>query len=98
MTVPVLGPGETILVLHEEGSVAPENGEVIWAPSEIKVMSTALNGAPNEVRDMWVQYMDAVKRMYPGAKLKCLNPLVVEHPDLTPETLEDIPWQFLPRR
>lgn len=93
----MLGPGEVVTVLHKEGPPTPENGEVVWAPSEIRALSV-LEGAPDSVRDLWIQYMDAVKRMYPGAKLVSLEPLRVVHSELTQELLERIPWQMLPRR
>lgn len=98
MTVPALGIGEAILVLHEEVQPTPENGEVLWAPSEIDAFHNVLEKAPQDARDMWIQYIDVVKRMYPGAKLVSISPLRIEHPDLTQEMLEAIPWKLLPRR
>ena len=97
MTAPALGPGETI-VLTDDDSPEPENGEVVWTEIEIDVLDKTLAGAPMGVVDDWMRYLDAVKRMYPGAKLVSLEPLEVEHPDLTQERLEKIPWQLLPRR
>jgi len=95
--VPSLGIGELVTVT-DDPSHEPEKGEVIWDGNEIDVMLRELQGAPERIRDMWVQYLDAVKRMYPGAKLLSLKPLRVAHPELTPEKLETIPWKDLPRR
>lgn len=71
--------------------------EVYWTEDEIEVMYARLNGAPREVIDLWIRYIDAVKRMYPGARLESVEPLRVRHPELTDEKLRRIPWQMLPR-
>jgi hypothetical protein len=90
------------VVLTEDPDPTPEKGEVVWTEEEIGVLLKVLEGLDKEheelTRSAWVQYLDAVKRMYPGAKLISLSPLVVEHPQLTPERLARIPWKFLPRR
>jgi hypothetical protein len=97
LEIPSLGIGE-LVTITDDPAHEPEKGEVIWHEDEINVMTTQLEGAPDNIRDMWVQYMDAVKRMYVGAKLISLKPLRVAHPELTPEKLETIPWKDLPRR
>lgn len=89
-------------MVTEEKDPAPEKGEVVWTEEELEVILKVLEGLDKEheelTRSAWIQYMDAVKRMYPGAKLVSIEPLVVEHPALTPEKLARIPWKFLPRR
>lgn len=95
--VPCLGIGECVTVT-EDPNTEPEKGEVLWKDKELEVMLSQLEGASEEIRNSWVQFMDAVKRMYPGAELISLDPLRVLHPDLTPQRLQSIPWQNLPRR
>lgn len=90
------------MVVTEDPQAEPEKDEVLWTEEEINVLTDLLEGVAEDQRDMvrrtWLQYVDAVKRMYRGAKLKSINPLAIEHPELTPERLQRIPWQWLPRR
>lgn len=97
LEIPSLGIGELVTVT-DDPNYAPCRGEVVWDASEIDIMLAELGEAPTNIRDMWVQYIDAVKRMYRGAKLRSLQPLRIDHPDLTQEKLENIPWRDLPRR
>lgn len=97
MEVPSLGIGE-LVTITDDPDLKPEKGEVIWSQDEIDVMEYQLRGAPDRIRSLWVRYLDAVKRMYPGARLRSLKPLRVDHPELTQEKLESIPWKELPRK
>jgi hypothetical protein len=96
MEVPYLGIGQVVTVTDDPAR-QPEKDEVVWLESEINELLRWV-GDNREIRRMWVSYLDAVKRMYPGAKLVSLQPLVVEHTQLTPEMLRNIPWQELPRK
>jgi len=96
----MLGIGECITVT-EDPSEEPEKGEVVWDSNEIDLVDAAVTvdgKIHDEYRVTWIKFMDAVKRMYPGAKLLSLDPLVVQHSELTVELLGRIPWQELPRR
>lgn len=97
IAIPALGPGELVTVTDDPDAY-PEKGEILWTEAEIDVLRARLNGAPDHLRDNWIRYIDAVKRMYVGAKLMSLEPLRVDHPELTQEALERIPWEMLPRR
>ena len=97
MTVPCLGPGQAITIT-DEPAAEPECGEVLYTHPEIDAMWSQLEHVSYTEKVNCIRYLDAVKRMYPGAVVKSLTPLVVEHPDLTQDRLENIPWQYLPRR
>jgi len=92
LAIPALGPGEMITLADEP--VKDTSGKT-WEFDEMEVFTKALGESERQDVDMWIRYIDAVKRLYPEARLKSVEPLQI--PPLTLEQLIRFPWTLLRR-